>query len=93
MLENRIGNWSASHFIKQMNFRKRIEEISREIWENNNNNEILNKFWIKFLKNFNWIIRNKIFIEFKFVEHLRKILKTLDYFLVKFELISSIEVK
>ncbi len=34
-----------------------------------------------------------MFIEFKFVEHLRKILKILDYFLVKFELISSVEVK
>ncbi len=32
-----------------------------------------------------WIILNKIFIDFKFVEYLRKILKTLDYFLVKFE--------
>ncbi len=28
-----------------------------------------------------------------FVEHLRKILKTWDYLLIKFELISSIEVK
>ncbi len=27
------------------------------------------------------------------MEHIRKILKTLDYFLVKFELISSIKVK
>ncbi len=27
------------------------------------------------------------------MEHLRKILKTLDYFLIKFELISSIKVK
>ncbi len=43
---------------------------------------ILTKFWIKFLGNFDWIILNKIVI-----------FKTLDYFLVKFELISSIEVK
>ncbi len=35
---------------------------------------------------------NKIFIEFKFEKHLRKILKTSDYFLLKFELISSINV-
>ncbi len=54
---------------------------------------LLDKFWIKFVGNFYWIIRNKIFTKFKFVEHLRKILKTLEYFLVKFELISSIEVK
>ncbi len=33
------------------------------------------------------------FSVFKFAEHLRKILKTLDYFLVKFELISSIKIK
>ncbi len=32
-------------------------------------------------------------MEFKFVKHLRKILRTLDYFLVKIELISSIQVK
>ncbi len=38
-------------------------------------------------------ILNKILKEFKFVEHFRKILKSLDYFLVKYELISSIEVK
>ncbi len=30
--------------------------------------------------------------EFKFVGHLRKILKTLNYFLVKFEMIPEIEV-
>ncbi len=40
-----------------------------------------------------WIILNKISIEFKFVEHRRKILNTLDYFLVKSELILSMEVK
>ncbi len=32
-------------------------------------------------------------MQFKFIEHLRKILKTLDYFFVKFKLISKIEVK
>ncbi len=53
----------------------------------------VHKFWIKFLMNFDWTILNKILIEFKFVGHLRKILKTLDYFLVKFELIPRIEVK
>ncbi len=34
-----------------------------------------------------------MFIEFKFVEHFRKTLKTLDFILVKFEIISSIEIK
>ncbi len=62
-----------------------------QIWENNIN-EILSKFWIKFLVNFDWIFLNKILIAFKFVEHLIKILKTLDYFLVKFELITKIEI-
>ncbi len=70
----------------------KIEKISGIIWENNVN-EIPDKFWIKFLRNFDCIIPIKIFIVFKFVEHLRKILKTLDYFLVKFEIISSIEIK
>ncbi len=42
---------------------------------------------------FDWIILNKILTEFKFVEHLRKILKTLNYFLVIYELISGIKVK
>ncbi len=32
-------------------------------------------------------------VPFKFMEHLRKIVKTLDYFLVKFELIPIIKVK
>ncbi len=32
-------------------------------------------------------------MEFNFVGHLKKILKTLDYFLVKFELIPRIKVK
>ncbi len=45
----------------------------------------------------NTIFRNfdiKLFtIEFRFVEQLTKIVKTLDYFLVKFELILSIEIK
>ncbi len=53
----------------------------------------VHKFWIKFLVNFDWIILNKILIEFKFVGHLKKILKTLDYFLIKVELISRIEIK
>ncbi len=48
---------------------------------------------MKCLVNFDWIALNKILIKFKFVEHLKKILKTLDYFLVKFELILRIEVK
>ncbi len=71
---------------------KKIKVISGKIWENNSN-KILDKFWIKFLGNFDWIILNKIFVEFKFMEYLRKILKILEYFLVKFKLISSIEVK
>ncbi len=46
------------------------------------------------LRSFDWIIFNKIFIEFKFVEHRKKIRNILHYFLVKFELISiSIQVK
>ncbi len=52
---------------------------------------LTHKFWIKFLVNFDWIL-NKILIEFKFMGHLRKILKTLDYFLVKLELIPRIKV-
>ncbi len=32
-------------------------------------------------------------MEFKFVAHLSKIQKTLDHFIIKFELISNIEVK
>ncbi len=63
---------------KWSKLREKIEEISEKIWENNIN-EILDKFWIKFL----WS---------RFVEHLKKVVKTLDYFLIKFELISSIEV-
>ncbi len=43
--------------------------------------------------NFNRIILHKILIEFRFVGHLKNILKTLDYFLVKFELIPRIEVE
>ncbi len=70
----------------------KMKEISGKIWENNVN-EIPEKFWIKFLGNFDWIILNKIFIEFKFVGHLRKNLKIFDYFLVKFEIIQSIEIK
>ncbi len=79
----------------EKNFKKtseKVDEILGKIWENNID-EILDKFWIKFWGNFNRIILNKIFNEFKFVEHLRKLMKILDYFLVKFELISSIEVK
>ncbi len=75
------------HIKKKIKLQKKIEEISRKIWINNIN-EILVKFWIK-LRNLDWIIPNTIFIQFKFVEHLRKILKTLDCFLVRFELISS----
>ncbi len=41
----------------------------------NNRNQILDKFCIKFIENLHWIILNKIFIELKFVEHLRKIVK------------------
>ncbi len=59
----------------------------------NNINVIVDKFRVKLLGNFERIILNNIFIEFKFMDHLRKILKTLDYFSVKFELISIIEVK
>ncbi len=59
----------------------------------NNIQEILEKFCKKLFGNFDWIILNKIFIEFKFVEHRRKILNTMDYFLVKSELISSIKVQ
>ncbi len=40
----------------------KIEEISGNILENNVN-EIPNKFWIKFLGNFDWIVPNKIFIQ------------------------------
>ncbi len=69
----------------------KIEKISGKIWENNIN-EIPDKFWIKYLGNFHWIFLNKIFIEFKFVENLKKNFKNY-YFLIKFELISSIEVK
>ncbi len=63
-----------------------------KIWENNIN-KFPDKFWIKFLGNFDWMILNEIFIEYKFVEHVRKILKKLNYFWVKFELHSSIVVK
>ncbi len=56
-------------------------------------NGVKKKFWITFLGNFEWIILNQIFIEFKFMEHLRKILNTLDYFWLKFELIFSVEIK
>ncbi len=69
-----------------------MEEISGKIWENNIN-EIPEKFCKKLLGNFDKIILNKIFSEFKFVKHWRKILNTSDYFLIKFELISSMEVK
>ncbi len=62
------------------------------MWENNIN-EILKKFCKKLLGNFIWIILNKTFIELKFVEHWRKILNPLDYFSVKFELISNIKIK
>ncbi len=48
---------------------------------------------MKFLGNFDEDILNKMFAVFKFAEHLRKILKPLDYFLLKFELISSVIVK
>ncbi len=71
---------------------RKIEEISVKIWENIAI-EIPDKFWKKSLRNFDWIIPIKIFMEFKFVELLRKTLKTLDYFLIKFEIISSIEIK
>ncbi len=67
---------------------KKIKEISGKIQENNIN-KILDKFWMKFLGNLDWIILNKTFMKFKFVEHLRKILKTLNYFLIKFKLILS----
>ncbi len=60
----------------------KIQEISGKIWENNIN-KILIKLWTKFLGNLDWNDLNKIFIEFRFVEHVGKILKTLDYFLVK----------
>ncbi len=43
------------------------------------------------LGRFDEIILNKIFVEFKFVEHRKKILNTSYYFLVKFELILGIE--
>ncbi len=69
-----------------------IEDISGKMWENNID-EILEKFCKKLMGNFDWIILNKIFIDFKFVEHRRKIVNILDYFLVKFKLISSIRVK
>ncbi len=59
----------------------------------NINSIIVDKFWIKFLGYFDSVILNKIFIEFKCFGHSRKFLKTLDYFLVKFELISNREVK
>ncbi len=39
----------------------KIEEISGKIWENNVN-EIPDKFWIKCLGNYDWIIPNKILI-------------------------------
>ncbi len=79
-------------FLIFINMRKIDQkQFSFPLFENDRN-QIINKFCIKFMENFDWIILNKIFIEFKFVEHLRKILKTLLYFLVQFELISSIEV-
>ncbi len=71
---------------------EKIEEISGKIWENNVN-EISGKFRIRFLLNFDRIIPNRIFIVFKFVDHLRNILKTLNYFLVKFKIISCIKIK
>ncbi len=45
----------------------------------------------KFLGNLDWIILNKIFIELKFVEHLKKFLNTWDNLLVKFELIRNLK--
>ncbi len=56
----------------------KIEEISGKIWENNVK-EIPDKIWIKFTGNFDRIIPNKVFIEFTLVEHLKKILKTLNF--------------
>ncbi len=47
-----------------------------------------------FILNLSNLILNKIyFMEFNFMEHLRKILKTLAYLLVNLEVISSIEVE
>ncbi len=46
--------------MKKMKENGKIEEISGKIWENNVN-QISEKFWIKFLSNFNWIVPNKIF--------------------------------
>ncbi len=71
---------------------EKTEEISGKIWENNNN-EILGKFWKKFLGNLDWIILKIIFMKFKFVEDLfLKNSEYIDYFSIKFELISSIKV-
>ncbi len=75
-----------------MDIYEKMKEISGKFWVNNVK-EIPDKLWIKFLENFDWIIPNKIFMGFKFVERLRKILKTFDYFLVKFGIISSIKIK
>ncbi len=69
-------------FLKIKETSGKIEEISGKIWENNFY-EILDKFLIKCLGNFVWIILNKTIKEFKFVEHSRKILKTSDCFLIK----------
>ncbi len=43
---------------------KKIQETSGKNWESNIINEMLDKFWIRFLGNFDWIILNKIFIQF-----------------------------
>ncbi len=86
----RLG--TTGKFFIFINMRKSDgKQFSFPLFENENN-QIIDKFYIKFTGNFSWIILNKICIEFKFVQHLRKILKTLGYFLMKFELISSIEV-
>ncbi len=82
-------------FLKKLKkFQEKIKKISVKMWENNIN-KIQDKFWIKIFMEFRLNYSEfKIFIKFKFVEYLRKIIpKSLDYFLVKFALISSIEVK
>ncbi len=77
---------------KKKKLQEKIEEISGKFWENNIN-EIIDTFCIKFYGEFRLNYTEKHFIELKFVEHLRKILKTLDYFLLKCRLILNIEVK
>ncbi len=80
-----ISEKNKSNFRKKLRkFKGKFDKIIKEI---------LHKFWIKISGNFDRIILNKIFIEFKVEEQIKKILKSLDYFSVKFELISTIEVK